>query len=56
MSGPIGRQTDCAFCHKQNVGDPLSEVDHIYLFGTDEPGLPDGDPSCPVDPVVPGTK
>jgi hypothetical protein len=56
MSGPIGRQTDCAFCHKQNIDDPLSEVDHIYLFGTDEPGLLDGDPTCPVDPVVPGTK
>lgn len=56
MRGPIGREEDCAACHKLQVKDPFSESDYVSLFGADEPGFPDGDPTCPVDPVVPGTK
>lgn len=56
MSSVIGRADDCATCHKVAVTDPFADVGHVYLFGTDEPGLPDGDPSCPVDPVRPGTQ
>ncbi len=56
MRSPIGRDADCAGCHKLDVGDPLVEVDHLVLYNSDEPGRPDGDPACPVDPVRAGTK
>lgn len=56
MRSPIGREGDCAACHQIAVSDPLSQMPHIYLFGGDEPGSPDGDPTCPVDPVRAGTK
>lgn len=56
MRSPIGREGDCAACHRLAVEDPLSQLPHVYLFSGDEPGLPDGEPTCPVDPVRPGTK
>lgn len=56
MQSPIGREGDCAACHRTTVADPLSQMPHIHLFAGDEPGLPDGDPACPVDPVRAGTK
>lgn len=56
MSTAIGRETDCAGCHRLKIVDPLSQLDHIYLFSGDEPGLPDGNPACKYDPVRPGTK
>ena len=56
MTSPIGREGDCAACHKLAVSDPLSQMPHIYLFAGDEPGLPNGDPTCSVDPVRVGTQ
>jgi hypothetical protein len=55
MQSAIGRQTDCAFCHTLGipVADPFSQLPHIYLYSSDEPGLKDGDPQCAVDPVLP---
>jgi hypothetical protein len=57
MHSPIGREPDCAACHQLEIPppDPFAQMPHIYLFGGDEPGAPDGDPSCPVDPVRPGS-
>jgi hypothetical protein len=57
MKSPIGRETDCAGCHSIKIppADPLSEVGHIYLFSTDEIGMPNGSASCPVDPRRPGS-
>ncbi len=56
MRSPVGRDADCAGCHKLEVTDPLVEVDQVYLYNADEPNRPDGDPACPVDPVRAGTK
>jgi hypothetical protein len=58
MRSPIGRETDCAGCHTLAIppADPFSQVGHIYLYAGDEPGRPNGDDSCPVDPVRPGTQ
>jgi hypothetical protein len=58
MKGVIGRATSCAECHTLGnpVPDPLSQVGHIYLYGGDEPGLPNGADDCPVDPVRPGSE
>lgn len=53
---PIGRNQGCGGCHKLAVQDRLSQLPHIYLYGTDEPGAPDGDPTCPTSPIRPGTK
>ena len=56
MNTVIGRESSCAGCHVStvDVGDPLSQVPHIYLFGSDEPGTPNGEQDCPVDPRAPG--
>jgi hypothetical protein len=57
MTSPIGRATDCAECHTLAIPpvDPFSQMPQIYLYTSDEPGQPDGDPTCPVDPVRPGS-
>lgn len=53
MRSVIGREPSCAVCHTPEIPspDPLSTVTHIYLYGGDEPGFPEGLPDCPVDPV-----
>lgn len=58
MKSVIGRASSCAHCHSFDLTpkDPLSQVGHIYLFGGDEPNLPNGANDCPVDPVRPGTQ
>jgi hypothetical protein len=56
MQSPIGREGDCAACHRIAVSDPLSQMPHIYLFSADEPGSPNGDPTCAVAPVRKGTQ
>jgi hypothetical protein len=58
MRSAIGRETDCAGCHRVETPppDPFSQVGHIYLYAGDEPNLPNGDDACPVDPVRPGTQ
>lgn len=58
MRSAIGRETDCAGCHRVEtpLPDPLSQLGHIYLFAADEPNQPNGDDLCPVDPVRPGTQ
>jgi len=58
MRSPIGRATDCSECHTvaNPPKDPFSQLGHIYLFSGDEPGRPNGDDSCAVDPVRPGTQ
>lgn len=57
MTSPIGREPDCSGCHVLEIPpeDPFSQVPHIYLFGSDEPGTPEGDPGCEVDPKRPGS-
>jgi hypothetical protein len=57
MTSPIGREADCAGCHVLEIPpkDPFSQIPHIYLFGSDEPGTPEGDPGCAVDPKRPGS-
>ena len=57
MRSVIGREKSCSGCHSTEleVSDPLSQVGHIYLYATDEPGSPEGTPDCPVDPKRPGT-
>jgi len=57
MQGVIGREGDCSFCHQLDipVKDPFSQIGHIYLFGSDEPGLPEGATDCAVDPKRPGS-
>jgi hypothetical protein len=57
MTGPIGREADCSGCHVLSIppADPFSQVPHVYLFGTDEPGMPEGNPECSVDPKRPGS-
>ncbi len=56
MNTVIGRESSCGGCHVAGLtpDDPLSQVPHIYLFGGDEPGLPNGQTDCPVDPRAPG--
>ncbi len=56
MQTVIGRAGSCGECHAGGVtpDDPFSQVPHIYIFGTDEPGKPNGDTDCPVDPRAPG--
>ena len=58
MRSPVGRDASCAGCHSREieVGDPLAQVGHVYLFATDEPGSPEGTADCTVDPKRPGTK
>jgi hypothetical protein len=57
MQGPIGRDGSCAHCHADALtpDDPFSQVGHLYLFGGDEPGSPDGNPQCAVNPIAPGS-
>jgi hypothetical protein len=57
MSGPIGREPSCAKCHSSALppADPFSQAGHIYLYGADEPGSPQGAADCPVDPKRPGS-
>ncbi len=57
MRSAIGHDSSCAGCHSSqlSVADPLAEVGHIYLFGIDEPGSPEGANDCSVDPKRPGT-
>jgi hypothetical protein len=58
MRSPIGREADCAGCHTLTLppADPFSQVPHVYLYSSDEPGAPDGDARCPVDPIRPGSQ
>jgi cytochrome c553 len=57
MRSAIGREASCAGCHSTDLepADPFSQVGHIYLFATDEPGSPEGVADCKVDPKRPGT-
>jgi hypothetical protein len=57
MRSPIGRESSCGNCHSLDIElkDPTSEVGHIYLFATDEPGSPLGAADCKVDPKRPGS-
>ena len=57
MKSAIGREGSCGGCHTVDLepSDPLSQVGHIYLFGTDEPGSPEGAADCSVDPKRVGT-
>jgi hypothetical protein len=57
MRSAIGRDASCASCHSPtiDIADPLSQVGHIYLFATDEPGSPEGAADCKVDPKRAGT-
>jgi hypothetical protein len=52
MRSAIGRDASCASCHSSELepADPLSQVGHIYLYGADEPGSPEGAADCKVDP------
>jgi hypothetical protein len=54
MQGVIGRDGSCAHCHVNAVTptDPASQVQHIYLFGADEPGAPNGSPQCTANPIA----
>jgi hypothetical protein len=58
MKSIIGRESSCAGCHSFDItpANPLSQVGHVYVFGGDEPGLPNGAADCPADPVRPGTQ
>ncbi len=57
MRSAIGREASCAGCHSTDLvpTDPLSQLGHVYLFATDEPGSPEGAADCKVDPKRPGT-
>jgi mono/diheme cytochrome c family protein len=57
MSSPIGREASCAGCHTSSlpVPSPEAQLGHVYLFGSDEPGTPDGARDCAVDAVAPGS-
>lgn len=57
MRSPIGRAASCASCHVPDlpVKDPSSQLGHIYLFASDEPGSPEGAADCAVDPKRPGS-
>ena len=57
MRSAIGREPSCGNCHSVDIElkDPASEVPHIYLFATDEPGSPDGAKDCKVDPKLVGS-
>lgn len=58
MRSAIWRDASCTGCHSSelDVANPLSQVGHIYLFATDEPGSPNGASDCAADPIRPGTK
>jgi hypothetical protein len=58
MDSVIGRERSCAGCHSFDLtpDDPLSQVNHIYLFGGDETGSPNGASDCAVTPIRPGTQ
>lgn len=58
MRSTVGRDGSCAHCHSMDikVSDPFSQVGHVYLYGGDEPGLPNGASDCPVDPIKAGTQ
>ena len=56
MSSVIGRSSGCGHCHKLQQTDKTQQMPHVYLFGTDEPGFTDGDPTCPTSAIRPGTK
>jgi cytochrome c553 len=57
MQSTIGRNASCAGCHSPtlDIGDPFSQVGHVYLFATDEAASPLGAADCPVDPKRAGT-
>jgi hypothetical protein len=57
MQSAIGRDGSCAHCHSRKipVEHPERELSHIYLFGGDEPGAPNGALDCPVSPRRPGS-
>lgn len=54
MQGPIGRDGSCAHCHANasTPDDPFSQTGHIYLYGGDEPGSPNGSVDCPANPIA----
>jgi hypothetical protein len=54
MQGPIGRDGSCAHCHANasTPDDPFSQAGHVYLYGGDEPGSPNGDVTCPANPIA----
>ncbi len=54
MQGPIGRDGSCAHCHANGVppDDPFSQTGHVYLYGGDEPGSPNGDVTCAANPIA----
>lgn len=54
MQGPIGRDGSCAHCHANAVtpDDPFSQAGHVYLFGGDEPGSPNGSVDCAANPIA----
>ena len=62
MRSAIGRSSSCTGCHSSSieVANPLSQVGHIYLYATDEPGSPDGAVDCggdgSINPIRPGTQ
>lgn len=60
MRSPIGRNGSCAGCHstENDPPDPFSQLGHVYLFATDEPGSPEGAADCgggTIDPKRAGT-
>ncbi|MBX3190118.1 MAG: hypothetical protein KF819_24035 [Labilithrix sp.] len=57
MQTPIGQSKSCAGCHELELPnpDPFTRVGHIYLYGGDEPGSPEGAADCKVNPVRPGS-
>lgn len=57
MRSVIGREGSCGGCHSIDLklGDPFSQVGHIYLFGGDEPGTPLGAADCKADPKRAGS-
>lgn len=58
MRSVIGRDGSCGGCHTNELPplkDPFGTVGHVYLFGGDEPGSPNGAADCPVDPRSPGS-
>jgi hypothetical protein len=57
MRSVVGRDASCSSCHSPEIqrADPFAQVGHIYLYGADEPGSPEGAADCQVDPRRPGT-
>jgi hypothetical protein len=54
MQGAIGRDGSCSHCHANSVPpqDPFSQTGHVYLFGADESGSPNGSVTCPANPIA----